>query len=99
MRVNLAVHASSEEVANQMEQKENEATKSTHTYIKKSCLLFNNFDSETPINSDRRINQRVAIRYWFSKWENYLENKFIMLSEIPKHHSSSQKRKDVHSLI
>ncbi|CAC5390213.1 unnamed protein product [Mytilus coruscus] len=101
MRVNLAVHVLSEEVANKMEQNENEATKSTQTYIRKSCLLFNIFNSENSINSnnDPRIKQLDDIRAWFLKWENDIENKYIMPSEVQKHNISWQTRQDVHLTI
>ena len=59
MRVNLAVNTLSQAVAVEMEEHENEVTKSTQKYIKYCSSLFNILNSETPFidDNDPRLKQ------------------------------------------
>ena len=101
MRVNLAVHALSESVAEEMKQNENEATKSTQIYIKKCSEMFEILNSELPIKDDKdpRIQQLSDIKTWFLNWETELEHQFIIPSEIQNHRISWQTIEDVHLTI
>ena len=101
MRVNLVVNTLSQNVAVEMEENENEVTKSTQEFIKYCSSLFNILNSQTPFidDNDPRLKQLININQWFYDWETEIEHALIMPSEIQKCSLSWQTIQDVHLTI
>ena len=98
MRVNLAVNTLCESVAREMQESENDATKSTQKYIQVSAKMFDILNSQIAIKdcTDERIAEIEKINRWFFEWETELEDEFIIPSEIQKHNISWQTIQDTH---